>query len=1142
MRQAMRRNGKRLGSLVLGALLALVAGRGMAAGAHVTESARDLPVAANADVVVVGGGSGAVSAACAAAKAGAKVFLMAPRNYLGEDLAGTMRLWLEPGETPDSPLARKLFAEEGLVTAGNALRSLKFTYQADAPSGGKHRDTKTPSLLCDGKADSAQYASVQYDGDVTITADLGAAKRVRAAQIVLYQRAADYKAKSVSVATSADGRQWKSLGTQACADGATVTVTVPVGAETRKVRFHVTRDEKSQRLLIGEIALTPDAPEPAPTPSQGIRGPWRPMHIKKTLDAALLAAGVQFLYGCMPTDVLRDAQGKVCGVVMANRAGRQAVLARTIIDASEHAVVARLAGAEFAPAPAGPVTVKWITIGERARSAPGLSVRRLELPVRVFDKKGMKMIGKPAVWLEHTAQLEPKGEGWAARAELEQKIRDLASDPGQFFSADMPYVSPTVSIKAMQHAGADVAIETLDLGVYQPKGVERVWVLSGCADVARETAEKLLRPVAYIGAGARVGRAAAEQAKAIAAPQQARVARQGAPGAAAEAGEVKEALAGLRPSPAPARIPQEQGPLPVLGRYDVVVIGGGTAGAPAGIAAARKGARTLVVEFLSGLGGVGTLGMIDTYWYGNRTGFTNTVASDPLEARMEWYRHELRKAGADIWFESMGCGAVMNENRVAGVVVVTPMGRGVVLAKSVVDATGNADIAIAGGAAYDFVGDDFALQNAHVPPREVGAWYMNGNVPAIADADPLNVRQALLDKGRGAPQAFDWGQIIDSRERRRIVGDYTLDWLDVINERTFPDSIVRGQSDYDSHGYQIHPYFMLRPARIPGEYKHQFKGYVPYRCLLPKGVEGVLVAGLGMSVHRDALPIVRMQPDLHNQGYAAGYAAAMAAQAGITPRQIDVKALQKHLVEIGNLAPSALTDRDSYPLPPALISAALTSVTKEFVGVEVLMAQPAEALPALRQAHAQAEGAAKVAYAEVLGAMGDVAGLPTLLAEAERVLKVKDAIEAGMDPKESGNLGGMDNGTQPKISMTTPDQLSRLCWALGGPRDRHAVPMLCTIAGEAGERDLKLTRAAVVSLGRIGSPAAAPTLAGILKQSSGKEPGIRELITAVALYRCGDRDGLARRTLEQFLTQPNGTWAELAAQTLRSKPGQPAKD
>ncbi len=60
----------------------------------------------------------------------------------------------------------------------------------------------------------------------------------------------------------------------------------------------------------------------------------------------------------------------------------------------------------------------------------------------------------------------------------------------------------------------------------------------------------------------------------------------------------------------------------MLGEYDVMVVGGGTAGAPAAICSARNGTKTLVTEYLHGLGGTSTLGMIGRFWYGNRDGFT----------------------------------------------------------------------------------------------------------------------------------------------------------------------------------------------------------------------------------------------------------------------------------------------------------------------------------------------------------------------------------------------------------------------------------------------------------------------------------------------------------------------------------------
>ena len=77
----------------------------------VHQSARQVPVAYQVDVLVVGGSTGAVSAAVEAAEAGAKVFLAATHPYLGDDITATLRLWLEPGETPTSELARAIFGE-----------------------------------------------------------------------------------------------------------------------------------------------------------------------------------------------------------------------------------------------------------------------------------------------------------------------------------------------------------------------------------------------------------------------------------------------------------------------------------------------------------------------------------------------------------------------------------------------------------------------------------------------------------------------------------------------------------------------------------------------------------------------------------------------------------------------------------------------------------------------------------------------------------------------------------------------------------------------------------------------------------------------------------------------------------------------
>ena len=925
----------------------------------VLESARRIPVAHEADVVVVGGTSHGVAVAVAAAKAGAKVFLLAPRTYLGEDLAGTLRLWLEPDEKVNAPLAQAVFGKERHVTPGA---------------------------------------------------------------------------------------------------------------------------------------------------------------VKEALDNALVEAKVDFLYGCYAADVLTDAAGQPCGVVMANRSGRQAIVAKVIVDATENATVARLAGAKFTPFAAGPQKVRWITIAGQARTEAGQAARKLPLPVEVTGRtivfKGGAIPKAPirddgVHWWEYTLGLDFADGSWAARARLEQQVREQTYHDSQLYAADIPFVIPADAIvSARPVAGSWPGAAQVSLDAFRPANVERLWVMGACAALPREQVELLLRPVACMEVGERIGKAAAEEAAKTAAPQAVRLAR--AKVASAVAGDVKEGLAGIRWSAQPVTVPQDAGGLPILAAYDVVVVGGGTAGAPAGIGAARQGARTLVIEYLHGLGGVGTLGMIGGYWHGNKVGFTSQIPASPIEKRMEWYRRELAQAKADVWFGVLGCGAFVEGQRVTGVVAATPYGRGVVLAKAVVDGTGNSDLPIAAGSQFVFVDDPRdaqAVQAAHLPPRYVGSSYINGNRPAVDEADPVSVKSVFQGTRRWNGQiAFDQGQHLDSRERRRIVGDYTLDWLDILNQRTFPDSIVLAKSNYDSHGGNTHPYFRIcdRKNMPRGPGGGDYYAYVPYRCLLPKGLEGVLVVGLGISAHRDAMPIVRMQPDQHNLGYAAGVAAAMAAKAGVTPRQIDVKSLQRHLVEVGNLKPSVLTDRDSYPMPEDRIAAAVKDVTKDFEDVQVLLAQPQQAIPPLRRVYESAQGDDKTTYARLLAMMGDGTGVPTLL-EALKAMGQK------------GKAGGHANTAE------------QLILALGYARDCRAVPALVELAAQRAS----LTTVAE-ALGRIGDPAGAAPLADYLALKGRKPNERNDLIFACALWRCGDKDDVARKTLESFAAGENSLYAHLARKLLAS--------
>ena len=116
------------------------------------------------------------------------------------------------------------------------------------------------------------------------------------------------------------------------------------------------------------------------------------------------------------------------------------------------------------------------------------------------------------------------------------------------------------------------------------------------------------------------------------------------------------------------------------GAYDVVVVGGGTSGAPAALAAARAGAKVLLVEYLHVLGGVATDGMVLGYFDGNHCGYTEAFKKGNREigGRHGLYRRAetLRKwcgdAGVEVMFGAMGVGAV-TEN--GAVTAATPTSR-----------------------------------------------------------------------------------------------------------------------------------------------------------------------------------------------------------------------------------------------------------------------------------------------------------------------------------------------------------------------------------------------------------------------------------------------------------------------------------
>lgn len=130
------------------------------------------------------------------------------------------------------------------------------------------------------------------------------------------------------------------------------------------------------------------------------------------------------------------------------------------------------------------------------------------------------------------------------------------------------------------------------------------------------------------------------------------------------------------------------------------------------------------------------------------------------------------------------------------------------------------------------------------------------------------------------------------RESRRILGEYRLTADDVLEARRFPDAIARSSYPIDIHNPKGEG---TTTVRLPRGATYE----IPYRCLVPLDIEGLLVAGRSISVTHDALASTRLTPTIMTIGQAAGTAAAMAARDGVLPRRVDTDALRASLVAQG---------------------------------------------------------------------------------------------------------------------------------------------------------------------------------------------------------------------------------------------------
>jgi len=330
--------------------------------------------------------------------------------------------------------------------------------------------------------------------------------------------------------------------------------------------------------------------------------------------------------------------------------------------------------------------------------------------------------------------------------------------------------------------------------------------------------------------------------------------------------------------------------------------------------------------------------------YGAGTG----VTYDQETLKVVWERLAT-DAGVDLLLHTWATGARMDGNRVAGIRLWNKGGERWLEPGVVVDASGDADVAAFAGADYEDLKSTgkvqslstlFRLANVDVArasetkkpelwakmreasesgeyrlPRLEGSWHRTPfegvvmihmtRIPGVDAMDPAALTAAELEGRRQVREyhrflrdcvpGFEKSVVVGTspsigiRESRRVIGDYQLTRDDVLAARRFDDEIALCGAPIEDHG----PGGETDWQYVPGGAVYG----IPYRCLLPRGVEGLLVAGRCFSASHDAHASARSMATCMAMGQAAGTAAAL----GGLPRAVDVRVLRERLVANGAL-------------------------------------------------------------------------------------------------------------------------------------------------------------------------------------------------------------------------------------------------
>ncbi len=371
-------------------------------------------------------------------------------------------------------------------------------------------------------------------------------------------------------------------------------------------------------------------------------------------------------------------------------------------------------------------------------------------------------------------------------------------------------------------------------------------------------------------------------------------------------------------------------------RTEVLVVGGGTAGALATIAAARQGAEVNCIEaatFLGGMktgsgqryGGHGVPGGLQDEFHARvrQAQPLHDPSARPVHIHFDTGRLVLermaRDAGARIVYGATAIGVEREGDRISGVWAATPHGKRLFRADIVIDSTGDADVARMAGVPYE-VGrkvDGIMQPYSQVcyvlqPEGETGctnhdAGYCDPrDVVDLTRARREGIRQAwqrLAPDGEGRRPLLTICPLLGIRQGPIIAGDARPDFLEGIIPTHFDDCIGYSAAKYDCHSQDFanQQEAPILWVWLLGNRERPQGGQMPFRMMLPERIEALLVACRSASSTQEYNYQFRTMRNQHRLGEAAGIAAALCVQRGITPRWLDVSLVQAHLRESGAL-------------------------------------------------------------------------------------------------------------------------------------------------------------------------------------------------------------------------------------------------